>query len=369
MRGIKYFNLDMLPKLREGNGVSIKEKLYDLNHISSWYEHFSEEDVNELLHKKRSIDILIPFHNSPSLSGLIQNLVEKQNIPKEFKINITIVASACTSEYLTNARTLAQKYGKQNISIIVIEQPLPGKPLALNTGLAHINNEIVLQLVDDIIPSENTVSLLYASLSIFKNYGASVIVGKPFNLDGLNTLQRVQKIHYEKFYKNEEHSLVGRAFAFRKSMVGKGFPISIMSEDYWLELQVKEKSNGFLVCDNAYVVYTKAETWNDYLKQIDRYDGSFKQLKNVYKDLFIKHFGIIKNSFKNMLGASQNENTLVALLKFLADNRYKTIPKIIYLFIVIYQLYYLQFKNSLFPIKTAVFKRERSTLDVTGTYE
>lgn len=225
--------------------------------------------------------------------------------------------------------------------------------------MQKIDSDIIIQVVDDVVLDDNVISLLYLGLKLSPDYGASVSVGIP-TLESCksNLLREVQQIHIDKFYTNDQYALIGRAFAFRKSIIPSGFPEKTMSEDFWLELMVREKSRGFLVVNHCKFYFERPGTWGDYLRQIDRYDIAFRQLKKQYGDLFHKHFGKIKNDGYSMFGV----NNLFQFLRFMVEKtKYSYLSKIVYVFVVFYQLHYLKIKNSLIETKGSYFKREKST--------
>lgn len=307
-----------------------------------------------------NINILIPYHNSNVINKTLENILYNQILPIEVSITITIVASACDDMHLTMLRDILAKINKPNSKISLIIQPVPGKPLALNTGIKNINSTHIIQLVDDVLLSNNAIALMWLGLICAKDYGAAVLVGKPSNLDKPGLLYEVQKIHHALFYKNDQFALIGRCFAFRKDFIAKmgGFPENIMSEDFWLEMHVREFTKGFVIVNRAFLLYEKPNTWHDYLKQIDRFDGSFRQLKREYSTLFLKHYGFIHNSISSMLGIS-TERGIVSFFKL----PFTFLAKITYVLVVIYQTKYLGIKNSLFKVNSAKFTREISTID------
>lgn len=323
--------------------------------------HILQQNGYDVANKEHlTINILIPFHNSNLLEKLLKNLKFIQKLPKEIHIVITIVASACHPEYVAHIYNLQEQLSSNLFTIQILLEDLPGKPRALNTGISHIKSRYIISLVDDINLQENAIALLWLSILCCSEYGASVLVGIPSYLSGSTLLDKVQKIHHELFYTNDQYALVGRAFAFDKNIVLSqgGFPEHIMSEDFWLEMQVRNSTAGFIVVDHTYIEYYKPATWYDYLAQIDRFDGSFRQLHREFPELFAKYYGDIHNSFMSMLGAK----SFMDIIRFMKSTKYNPTAKATYIMIVIYQLYILRVKNIFFPVESSAFKREASTL-------
>lgn len=363
MRGIKYFDIDLKTtgKLHEHVGVNIKESPINTSDLMLWKKSLSEKEFNGLVKGLSSIDILIPYHNSFVIENVLSDILGS-HFPKEFKLRIIIIASNCSKVSQDLIRELKTDQ-RTNTEIEIIIENNPGKPLALNKGLATTQSPIVIQVVDDITFSPSCLPLLYISLLLNSDYGAAVITGLPRWPDKgkPSILQQVQQIHFDKFYKNDQYALIGRLFAFRPELINKHFPEDIMSEDFWLEMQVREKSKGFLVIDHASLTYTPPLSWSDYFKQINRYDKAFKQLKRRLFPLFTKHYGDVNNSINSLLGNS-DKKTGENLMHFFKKERYGMLAKIVYLIVIVYQIYFLAINEKLFPAKNALFTREQTTI-------
>jgi len=361
MRGIKYFTLNInntLVDQDESNLKTLNDDYY-INVFSSLIENIA---LNFNI-----IDVVIPYHNSPHLAKTLDS-IKNSFLPVPLKINLTIVCSACEVKYIQEAYRCKEYYADDTLLINIIEQDLPGKPLALNTFLRQTNAEIIVQVVDDITLHRHALFLSYMSLVLNSDYNASALVGLPSdilinNKGNMKLLDEVKLIYYEKFLINQEYSLMGRMYCFRRSCIPEGFPEHIMSEDYWLELQSRITSKGIIIVNNTFIYYTNPLSWLDFFRQIDRFDHSFRQLKRECSFDFHKHFGDVKNSLGFMLNDKLHRGTAFnSLFKFFAKDPYSLKSKFLYLLVLFYQFYISPLKYFINPLKKATFKRELSTL-------
>lgn len=321
--------------------------------------------LQKLNDQQELISVLIPFHNSSTLELTVSD-ISNQELPTNTNLQVVIVCSACHSSSIKYAQEVKEKFQAPNRQIDVIKESKPGKPRALNIGLQHCKSDIIVQIVDDIRLKPNLIASLYYALQHNPDYLAAVAVGFPANLSNNSLLMQVQRVHHDYFYKNDEHSLIGRAFSFRKKLLPEGFPEETMAEDFWLELYSKDKSKGFIIVEDTSYSYKKPETWHDYLKQIDRFDAAYKQLKRKHPKLCKRYLNKkprVKSRFINMLINDNSSKSYPKIfIDFLSNKEYSTIAKLLYLLIIMYRLYWLGIKNRFFLPKDAVFTRESSTL-------
>lgn len=334
----------------------------DLESLLFWRKNLSKKDFIKLLGpqpQNPQIEIIIPYHNSPRLLDTV-NSIKKSYLPKEIVLKILLVASGCTSKFISTAKKVQQQIGKNGLIIDLIIEKQPGKPKALNRGLKSTNNAIVVQIVDDIILEPKALAVLCLSSARHSNFGATVIVGKPHWSGKNNLLEKVQKLHFKNFNVNERYALIGRCFAFQPDLISHHFPEETMSEDFWLDMQVQEKTAGLLIIDSPNIIYSPPKTWVDYLKQVDRYGRSFKQLASQHKNLFSRYYGDIHNSLTKLIAPGartirETAKNYVALEEDIGT-------KVVYLLICLYQIYLVEFLSFIKPYKTATFSREESSL-------
>ncbi len=362
MKALSYFDLGSPPLfIGKGESVDLSPLQEKLDSLSYSEKILPPNIIKRLIDHQELIEIIIPYHDSPGLEETLSSLISSA-LPGEIGVRVVVVASACSGKYINLARTSIGRLKKKNFIIELIIQTKAGKPLALNTAMESSKAEILIQFVDDVVCNKNALALLYLALRLNPDWGAAVVVGLPSWPKGKSLLTETQKIHHQNFYMNDQYALVGRAFSFRRKLIPNGFPVLIMSEDFWLEMQVREKTNGLMVVDHTWVYYCKPANLKDYLRQMGRYYGSFSQLAEEFPESFNKYFGDIRNSFSNMICPRKDINGFVNKMTFFMRMKYSLGAKFLYLLIIACQLYFFPFWFKLFPLKSALFYREKSTL-------
>ncbi len=245
-----------------------------------------------------AIDILIPAHNSSqSIDKVIRNLAS-QNVPINSKVNIVVCANACKDHTLKVAKKALEcaTLQKMNIKTLLIETSQPGEPQALNRMLKKISNDIVIVVNDDVEPSQNSLATLYVAMKENPKICAIGVPSRPSpNFVGVTQVLPIRIANrINQLYLEKDITIVGRMYAFRKSIVNH-FP-NIMSEDNFLTYMSLIKSSGYgIVKDGrSYVYYNPPSTYSDVFNQTFMHSISGVQFFRKYPDSMNMFFSIEK---------------------------------------------------------------------------
>lgn len=358
MRRVFYYsNGQILPKRPE-------PEIIDPNLESTLNISAIHTKIHDLAKDAMEINIVIPAHNSRSLTSTLKALTESKLVFEAFQVHLTLVFSACTEEYIRDIRQYTQNIDKKNLVISYLISKKPGKAVALNNFLETTNSKVIFQVVDDITFGPYSLALLIICSFQHKEFGAVCLQGTPIYPEGKFLLGKVQQILYEKFYYRQNDSLVGRMFSFHKEIIPGRFPTDLVSEDYWLEMQVMNQTKGLLIILGTSAKYKLPRTWRDFFKFTYRNFASYMQLSERFHEDFAKYFGPSNNSIKFMLGAKTPSDTLYSLLiKLPHGTVLDFFASTVYLILLLTIKYVYPSKYKLKPYRTGTFARELSTLD------
>ena len=234
------------------------------------------------------ITILIPAYNEEKNLPSAINSVLNQNYPKE-KIKIIIIDDASTDKTYEVAKKFANKY--KNIKVLRHKEN-KRKAAALNTGLKHVNSELIGFLDADSVLEKNSLINMIGYFNDSKMAGVIPVI-KPKK--SLTFSQKLQKVEYtftalvRKLLTFLDSLYVTPAFALYKTKIIKkvgGWDEENLTED--LEIGLRLKSNGYKIetCMNAEVKTSTPLKFKDMWSQRIRWYRGFIHNSRKYKHIF-----------------------------------------------------------------------------------
>ena len=95
------------------------------------------------------VSVIIPTRNRvKSLVALLDSL-DHAKLPEPVSLEVVVVSNGCTDG--TAAMLTTRSFSTDQRSLVVVDQPKPGKSLALNRALADVRGDLVMILDDDVI--------------------------------------------------------------------------------------------------------------------------------------------------------------------------------------------------------------------------
>ena len=244
---------------------------YGIHFLASFGSGFKAKDPYT-----PKITIMIATKNEKALLERTLNSIIKSEYPKE-NIQLIIVTSGSTDDSNNYCQTFAQENEIKDIEILSDDLPKKGKPPALNHGLKHVKNDILILYDSGCILQQNTLRNLVAPL---KNDKIKVVLG-PVLVKNWKTNSLTKGIFLDygvvsgggllAEVKNRLGSsayLYGRNFAIRKETLDKygGFNEDSMTEDLYLSVLLNLDGIPIYYSPKAKVYEYVPSTW-DILKQ------------------------------------------------------------------------------------------------------
>ncbi|MEC9430701.1 MAG: glycosyltransferase [Pseudomonadota bacterium] len=104
------------------------------------------------------ITILFATHNGAFTLPLMMESIIHALLPENCQLEIVAVCNACTD----NSKAILEGF-RERLNLVILNEPRPGKNIALNTGIKAVTGESVLVVDDDIIVDVNWL-VTYARL-------------------------------------------------------------------------------------------------------------------------------------------------------------------------------------------------------------
>lgn len=267
------------------------------------------------------IVVLIPAHNSEkSIAQVIGNL-SIQTLPNRSHLHIVVCVNACSDNTFHVARKALRKVSTKNSKItnLLIATSQPGEPQALNRMLKKIDNEIVLVVNDDVLPTENSLASLYIAMRKNENIPAIGVPSRPFpEYRGQDQPLPIRLANYiSKSHAENDITIIGRMYAFRRTIIDY-FP-NIMAEDDYLTYISLLKANcyGILHDGKSFVYFKPPSTFSDVFSQSLTYSRCGVQFFREYPDawdLFLDIEGQMSMIIKKKLSDEDSEIKKIAKL-------------------------------------------------------
>jgi cellulose synthase/poly-beta-1,6-N-acetylglucosamine synthase-like glycosyltransferase len=119
------------------------------------------------------ISILIASKNEKILLERTLDSIVKSDYPKD-KIQVILITSGSTDDTTEYCNNFANAHGEIDIKVLSKDLPKKGKPAALNYGLEHVKNDIVVLYDSGCILKTNTLKNL---ISPFHNEKIDAVIG------------------------------------------------------------------------------------------------------------------------------------------------------------------------------------------------
>lgn len=119
------------------------------------------------------ISILIASKNEKILLERTLDSIVKSDYPKD-KIQVILITSGSTDDTTEYCNNFANTHGEIEIKVLSKDLPKKGKPAALNYGLEHVKNDIVVLYDSGCILKTNTLKNL---ISPFHNEKIDAVIG------------------------------------------------------------------------------------------------------------------------------------------------------------------------------------------------
>ncbi|MFX1378865.1 MAG: glycosyltransferase [Promethearchaeota archaeon] len=247
------------------------------------------------------ISILIASKNEKILLERTLDSIVKSDYPKE-KIQVIIITSGSTDDTTEYSNNFAREHTDLDIKILSKDLPKKGKPAALNYGLEHVKNEIVVLYDSGCILKSNSLTNL---ISPFQREYIDAVIGpvlvknwkdnkltKGIFLDygivsGGGLLFEVKNRLGSSAYS------FGRNFAVRTSYLQKygGFNEDSMTEDLYLSALLNLDGVIIRFSPKAKIYEYVPSSWEILVKQRTRWLAGFigdmpqlMKMKSEYKD-------------------------------------------------------------------------------------
>ncbi len=231
------------------------------------------------------ISILIASKSEKTLLERTLNSIVKTDYPKE-KIQLILIISGSTDDSLDFCKSFANKHENLDITILSENLPKKGKPPALNYGLKHVKNEIVVLYDAGCILQSYTLKELMNPFHEEKN---NAVIG-PVLVENWkeNTLTKGILLDYAMIsgggltfeIKNRLGSSAysfGRNFAVRTKCLLDygGFNEDSMTEDLYLSVLLNLDGVKILFTPKAKIYEYVPNTWDILVKQRTRWLAGF----------------------------------------------------------------------------------------------
>jgi cellulose synthase/poly-beta-1,6-N-acetylglucosamine synthase-like glycosyltransferase len=247
------------------------------------------------------ISILIASKNEKILLERTLESIIKSDYPKE-KIQIIIITSGSTDNTTEYSDNFARENSNIDIKVLSKDLPKKGKPAALNYGLEHVKNEIVVLYDSGCILKTDTLRNL---ISVFHNDNTDAVIGPVLVKNWKdNSLTRGIFLDYGIVsgggllfeVKNRLGSSAysfGRNFAVRTNYLKKygGFNEDSMTEDLYLSALLNLDGVLIRFSPKAKIYEYVPNSWEILVKQRTRWLAGFigdmptlMSMKSEYKD-------------------------------------------------------------------------------------
>jgi GT2 family glycosyltransferase len=120
----------------------------------------------------RHVSILVPTHNRARMVGEMLDSLARVRIPPRVRVDLTVVASACTDDTVESVRRRA---GDFPFPCRCLDEPLPGAGRARNRALREATGEVIACLDDDVLVEPDW---LEAMVQVFREHPADMVSGK-----------------------------------------------------------------------------------------------------------------------------------------------------------------------------------------------
>lgn len=202
-----------------------------------------------------SISLLIPAYNEEKRIAKTIDSILEQNYPKK-KLEIIVIDDASTDRTADVAREYAKKY--PNIRLLRHKKNRK-KAFALNTGLRHVNTDMIGFLDSDSVLERNSLRNMVGYLSDPKTGG---VIANIQPKSSVTFSQKIQKIEYvisallRKLLTFLNSLYITPAFAlYRTSVIKKlgGWDEKNLAEDLEMGLRLKDNNYRIETCMKAMV--------------------------------------------------------------------------------------------------------------------
>jgi cellulose synthase/poly-beta-1,6-N-acetylglucosamine synthase-like glycosyltransferase len=245
-----------------------------------------------------SVSILIPAHNEEKVIGRLLQRLTELTYSKD-KMQVIVIDDASTDK----TGRIVEEYSKTYSYIEVIhrnkEEGGRGKASALNAGLEHAKNEIILCFDADYYPQRDIIEKLASVFSdpcVGAVQGRVTVLNEPQNI--VTRLVALERIGGYRIDQQARYTLElipqfgGTVGGFRRSLLKSlgGWDESILAED--TDLTFRAYLSGYKVCyvNDAECYEEAVENWRDYWKQRYRWAKGHMQC-------FFKHwFSVLRSN-------------------------------------------------------------------------
>jgi len=252
-----------------------------------------------------SVSILIPAHNEEKVIGRLLQRLTELTYSKD-KMQVIVIDDASTDK----TGRIVEEYSKTYSYIEVIhrnkEEGGRGKASALNAGLEHAKNEIILCFDADYYPQRDIIEKLASVFSdpcVGAVQGRVTVLNEPQNI--VTRLVALERIGGYRIDQQARYTLElipqfgGTVGGFRRSLLKSlgGWDESILAED--TDLTFRAYLSGYKVCyvNDAECYEEAVENWRDYWKQRYRWAKGHMQCCSFLKKTIVLRFSCAKGLF------------------------------------------------------------------------
>jgi cellulose synthase/poly-beta-1,6-N-acetylglucosamine synthase-like glycosyltransferase len=231
------------------------------------------------------VSIIVTSYNEPQTIGkCIASLVDQpySGLRDDFEL-ITVIPDAETRQ----AAEVAVRHHKVG-NWKCLEDPLKGKPLALNLGLNAAKGDFIVLTDGDVCFSENSVAELLKSLVSSDSIGG--VSGRQYSQDDRNTLFGyyshlfAEAIHLarSKLLRDPQsfYPMSGYVMAMKKKACNFSLPSDVLVDDAYMSYLIYNQGYRIAYAPKAAALVKYPKTLSDYLKQKVRSTGGYLQLQS-----------------------------------------------------------------------------------------
>jgi len=245
-----------------------------------------------------TVSVLIPARNEKQVIGRILQRMTELTYPKD-KLQVIVIDDASTD----NTGTIADRYSTTHSYIKVVHRNEKeggrGKGSALNAGLKHAANEIVLCFDADYYPQKDILEKLtkeFDNRKVGAVQGRVTVLNEPQNIvTRLVALERIGGYRVDQKARDSLGLITqfgGTVGGFRRSLLESlgGWDESILAEDTDLTFRVYLAGYKVRYVNDAECYEEAVETWRAYWKQ--RYRWSKGHMQCAFKH----SLGVLRNN-------------------------------------------------------------------------
>lgn len=233
------------------------------------------------------------YNEEGNIGNLLQNLVSKQNLPKD--CSILVVCSGCTD----NTPKIVMDFSERDKRIkLLTENVRRGKASALNKifNLAKMSVGILVLVNADALPKPGSITVLTRKLKSSNDVGAVFAQPVPIKLSGgicYGVVRVIWKLHHL-ISMYQEPKLSGELCALRVSCLHE-IPENVATDEPYIEFFIRKQGYRILYEPKALVHVRCPTNISDLLKQRRRIWIGHLQFRSATQ------VQVPTSSFKNIL--------------------------------------------------------------------